>query len=198
MAKIEAEIGDVALAVVGFLRSLLEPIHQGEQEDRQNGIRDGGEEFAGPAPVQIQSDQLTGNGEVDHLVDDIKAGGDQQAGRNALDVELYAQRRRAISDDRFRNSVHAVGIRREAILKQADDRAGQQAGDLAAPRHCEKNHDQQRQIKNHEPGKPVRNKRLQGDCSKRNSNRNRSAEPVDLHLLAGSVGDGHLSGGLPV
>src|SRR5579862_434636 len=186
----------VQLLCESALRSLFELVQEKIKDDAEESIGEAGENSMNPIPVLSHIHQEPSHGEINRRVDQIKTEYHQEAGACILNIELYAQRRRAIAHNGFRDSVEPDLIVAEHILREADESPCKQACDRTAPRHCEKNRDQQRKIQIHgETRKTQRDKGLQKEREQGNADGYRNTEPIDLNLLPGCVGDGHASVG---
>ena len=69
------------------------------------------------------------------------------------------------------------------VLHQADDGAGQQAGNRIPPGHGKENGHQEGQIEVGEKWKPPGHERLQEQGQQRHAHGYRQTEPVNLNLL---------------
>src|ERR1035441_1832750 len=173
-------------------RALLHAVKQGIHEDAQRGISCARPEFVWPTPLHVQTNEATGNHEVDNFMHDVEEDGEQKASAGIFDVELDAERGGAEPNHRFRDAVKPDGLMRERILQNADQTAGKKSRKWVAARSGETYGDQQRKIEDREKTKPQRQPRLQEDGGERDQNRRRNTEAVDLNLLARSVGDRHV------
>ena len=71
--------------------SLLESIQQGEQDHGQERVGQRRSQFARPTPLQRESYQSTGNGEVHDLVHDVEKQRNQKPRAGIFHVELDSE-----------------------------------------------------------------------------------------------------------
>src|ERR1019366_969941 len=94
--------------------SLLEAIQQIEYQDPHHCIGQRRYRNVAPTPLQRLAQQTVSHSVVQRLVDDEEPIDDQESRPRVLDVDLYAQRRRHISEDGVGDAVHPDRMRRAA------------------------------------------------------------------------------------
>ena len=104
-----------------------------------------------------------------HLMEMEKHENQAEAADGMFGVDSRADGRSDISDERFRDAVHADGIVvAERVLHDSDGRAEKHPGDRIAAAHAEINRDQQRQINQFRPAAVLVKECLEDEREKTN------------------------------
>src|SRR5579863_6652861 len=94
-------------------------------------------------------------------MDQVETERNQKTRSGILDVELHSQRRSTVTDESLGDAIDANRIVSQHVLRQADDCAGEEAGNGISSCHGKENCDQQRQVYvNGEAGKSQRDEGL--------------------------------------
>jgi len=112
---------------------------------------------------------------------------DENAGRKVFDVDLNANAGGNVADHGLGHSIDADGLVGKSVLKQADSRSREAAGDRVAPRNREKDSNDQGEIEDRKAGKRPGKERLQQNRRQRHQERNGRGEAMLFELSAGCV-----------
>ena len=171
---------------------MLHPIQQRVNKNSERCIRNSRTYLVHPTPSHVQANQAARNEEEDDLMHNIEEDGQQEAGAGIFYIDLDAERRGGEPYNGFRKPIESDRVLRKRVLQNADQASRKQPGERIAASGGEANHDKQRKIEDFEKRKSQRHPRLQKDRDKREQDRGRKAETVDLNLLARGVSDGHV------